>query len=181
VRKDGEEKESKVRSSSSSPQCTPCVAQRARASYGADKPRVRCCMRQPVVVFTSGAKKSRPLTQDSPSPTAVGNPAPPTDPRLVVQHRLVAKSRLPREGERGQKTHPKHRMFPALFCSVKARSSVAESCWRLHGSDTLPAGAGNMSRSAASEQREHERRGGLRSGRLLPLRPLDSAELASLS
>ena len=36
-----------------------------------------------------------------------------------------------------------------------------------------------MRRSVASEQREQERRGGLRSRRLLPLRPLDSADLAS--
>ena len=48
MRKDGEEKASKVSSSSSSPQRTPCVAQRARASYGADKPRVRrACVNQP--------------------------------------------------------------------------------------------------------------------------------------
>ena len=101
MRKDGEEKASKVSSSSSSPQRTPCVAQRARASYGADKPRVRRCMRQPVVVFTADAHKSRVPTRDLPSPTAsVGNPAPPADPSPVMQPILVAIGSLPRERER---------------------------------------------------------------------------------
>jgi hypothetical protein len=42
----------------------------------------------------------------------------------VTQHKLVAKSRLPQERERGQKqkTHSKRRMVPTLFWSMKVQA-----------------------------------------------------------
>jgi hypothetical protein len=47
--------------------------------------------------------------------SSVGHPAPPPDSGVGVQHRLVAKSSVPRERESGQKTHSTCPMFPTLF------------------------------------------------------------------